>query len=46
MTDEVLSFCCIDSSFCEARQILDKNMVFGFRHNRRVYRSFHPFTHY
>jgi hypothetical protein len=33
MTDQVLSFGRIDSSFCKARQVLDKNMVFGFRHH-------------
>jgi hypothetical protein len=33
MTDQVLPFGRIDGSFCKARQVLDKNMVFGFRHD-------------
>jgi hypothetical protein len=33
MSDQVLPFGRIDGSFCKARQVLDKNMVFGFRHD-------------
>jgi hypothetical protein len=46
MTDQVPAFDRIDGSLCKARQVLDNDVVFGFRHNRRVYRFTHPFTHY